>query len=668
MKRYLVLVILLGIVLVGCVPATKEPITKVDLKPQNKIFQKVYNHIDKRELDSLLFYTSDFDPANRYLVAHGLASIQDKSGLDSLYKLLDDPVMKVRQAAAFAIGQVGGNGAANRLLTSFKTKDTLDVDNPFNATILESIGKIGQSNLLVSLATVSSYRLTDSLLLMGQARGIYNYSLRGIIAPEGTDRMVQFITEEGYNDDVRLMGAHYLSRVRDIDIESFKFRLAETFQKEENTDIKLALARALRHTTDKDVFEILKSEFSSENNVSVKVNILRALYEYPYIQVVENMLALLGDDDKEISTTAARYLVEKGNRNDAPIYKNYVNDSLHYEVNAALYSSVLKHIPAYYTNTKYLLKKDISERIENSKDVYERAAYIQAFGHDPLSFEDFKNLSEIVKSPIEKSALATSVSTLMTSEDFIKTHRGASFRVRKEIVEWIKGQLENADAGEMAIYGELLADESLKLKDILEDSEFLKQAMKKCSLPKEIESFNNLKRAYAVLNGIEFVPEKLDYKNTINWDIFNTYGDSAVAALKTNKGVIKVKLFSELAPGSVANFLSLAKDDFYSGKVFHRVVPNFVIQGGCPRGDGYGALDYTIRSELAQLYYEEGGYIGMARTSELDTEGTQFFITHSPTPHLSGEYTIFGKVINGGMDVVDKIEVGDKIEDIIITK
>jgi cyclophilin family peptidyl-prolyl cis-trans isomerase len=92
--------------------------------------------------------------------------------------------------------------------------------------------------------------------------------------------------------------------------------------------------------------------------------------------------------------------------------------------------------------------------------------------------------------------------------------------------------------------------------------------------------------------------------------------------------------------------------------VVHRVVPNFVIQDGCPRGDGVGGPAFTIGSELGPLYYEEGS-VGMASAGK-DTEGSQWFITHSPTPHLDGRYTIFAKVVEG-MDVVHKIEIGDKI-------
>jgi peptidylprolyl isomerase len=102
---------------------------------------------------------------------------------------------------------------------------------------------------------------------------------------------------------------------------------------------------------------------------------------------------------------------------------------------------------------------------------------------------------------------------------------------------------------------------------------------------------------------------------------------------------------------------------FYRGLPFHRVVPNFVIQGGDPRGDGWGGPGFSIRSEFSPLTYETG-MLGVASAGK-DTEGSQFFITQSPQPHLDGRYTIFGKVVTG-MDVVDKIQVDDHIFDVKI--
>jgi cyclophilin family peptidyl-prolyl cis-trans isomerase len=119
-----------------------------------------------------------------------------------------------------------------------------------------------------------------------------------------------------------------------------------------------------------------------------------------------------------------------------------------------------------------------------------------------------------------------------------------------------------------------------------------------------------------------------------------------------------------MAPASVLNFINLAKEGFFDNKTFHRVVPNFVVQDGCPRGDGYGAKDYTIRTEIGPLWYEDEGMVGMA-SAGFDTESTQWFITHSPTPHLDGRYTLFGRVTKA-MNVVHQLQVGDRIAKVTI--
>jgi cyclophilin family peptidyl-prolyl cis-trans isomerase len=154
---------------------------------------------------------------------------------------------------------------------------------------------------------------------------------------------------------------------------------------------------------------------------------------------------------------------------------------------------------------------------------------------------------------------------------------------------------------------------------------------------------------------------QVPFNHAADW---KSVGAGSKATLKTNKGNITIQFLTVDAPATVTNFIKLSKEGFFNSKVFHRVVPNFVIQGGCPRGDGYGSLDYTIRSEFSNNHYESEGFVGMASAGK-DTEATQFFITQSPAIHLDGKYTIFAKVING-MDVVNKMEVGDKINGVTI--
>ena len=126
-----------------------------------------------------------------------------------------------------------------------------------------------------------------------------------------------------------------------------------------------------------------------------------------------------------------------------------------------------------------------------------------------------------------------------------------------------------------------------------------------------------------------------------------------------NYGVIEVELYREYAPITVDNFVKLANKGFYNGLTFHRVIKGFMIQGGCPRGNGTGGPGYTIKGEFASNGVDnpikhEPGVISMARAMDPDSAGSQFFIMHKAAPHLDGEYAAFGKAISG-IDVVDKI-------------
>lgn len=126
-----------------------------------------------------------------------------------------------------------------------------------------------------------------------------------------------------------------------------------------------------------------------------------------------------------------------------------------------------------------------------------------------------------------------------------------------------------------------------------------------------------------------------------------------------NGGVIKAELYPDIAPISVNNFISLINKHFYDGLIFHRVIKGFMIQGGCPDGNGMGGPGYSIRGEFTQNGIENNlkhteGVLSMARAMNPNSAGSQFFIMHKTSPHLDGSYAAFGKVIEG-MDIVNKI-------------
>ncbi len=153
----------------------------------------------------------------------------------------------------------------------------------------------------------------------------------------------------------------------------------------------------------------------------------------------------------------------------------------------------------------------------------------------------------------------------------------------------------------------------------------------------------------------------------------NTYGEEKkkmqnerFAVLETNKGTIKFKLFENDAPVTAKNFIDLANKGFYNGLKFHRVEPNFVIQGGDPKGNGSGGSDKTIPLEVTpKLKHDSAGVVAMARTPDPNSASSQFYITLAPASFLDMQYAVFGKVVEG-LDVVKSIKIGDVMKKVTI--
>ena len=138
------------------------------------------------------------------------------------------------------------------------------------------------------------------------------------------------------------------------------------------------------------------------------------------------------------------------------------------------------------------------------------------------------------------------------------------------------------------------------------------------------------------------------------------------ATIDTSRGTIKLELYEDKAPKTVANFEKLANDGFYDGLTFHRVIDNFMIQAGCPHGTGTGGPGYTFEDEFDDSLRHDGpGVLSMANAGP-NTNGSQFFITHVPCPHLDGKHSVFGRVLEG-QDVVNSIAQGDVMEKVSVT-
>ena len=667
MKAFIFFLLTISVI-ISCVPASDEVITEVNYDLSNEEIRKAYDYQDSQMLDSILSFTSHKDPSFRFQTANAFASIESSTAIDSLVKLLSDVSPKVRQAAAYALGQQRVPRAENSLLSSLQLFDSLSYNNTFNSTVMEAVGKLGTISSLNSLSTAANIKPTDSEILLGQVRGIYRFLLEGKKSNTGTARMIEVVTDKTYPPNVRLIAANYLSRAQGINIDSSKFQLSRAMMDEDDPNIKMSIAYALRHTTDPEILSNLISLLNGNEDYRVKVNVIRSLGGYEYINVIEKILDLLGDPNQHVANAAADYLINNGQPADASLYPNYVKDDMYWSTKAKIYEGVLKHLPRNYANTRFKINSIVSKALVASDNPYEKAAYINALAADVVNFKIIHDLGAKEDSPIINTAVASGYEKILTSPSFNKAYRSKTSRNRTKnsIAEYLKDAIASGEAGAASVAAGIIANKAIGYQDLEMDSSFLEIAIKNLSLPKETEVLYALEAAAANIAGETYEKAPPVFNNPIEWSLMEGVSDSTTVNIITDKGTIRLKLFADKAPGTVANFIQLANSNFYDDKVFHRVVPGFVIQGGCPIGDGYGGLDYSIRSELPQLYYDKPGKIGMASVGS-HTEGVQFFVTQAPTPHLDGKYTIFGEVLSG-MDVVHDIQVGDKIQDVQILK
>jgi cyclophilin family peptidyl-prolyl cis-trans isomerase/HEAT repeat protein len=648
----------------SCIPDTGDKSSHFELSLSDSEIQKIIDLGDKRDIKSLYSYLRHSNPSYRFQALQMFGSIKNAEANDSIYPLLSDPNLQIRAAAAYAIGQNGDPSSAIRLISAFRGKDTVEVNNIFNANILEAVGKVGNLDDLKALATVKTYRPSDSLLLLGQARAIFRMASRNIICDEGTSRMVDILQSELIADDVRIYAAHYLSRSKDINLDMSKIRLTDIFNKERNPDVRGPLAIALGKSKDTIFVPVLKTAFIAETDYRVKANILRAMSNFPYHQIKDIIIPNLKNENLHLASTAANVIVTNGDIMDVPLYAQYDTVTVPWQVRSKMNAAVLAHSALFFTKSKTAFSERIKQNIKNASSGYEKVSYIEALSKDPFNYFQLIQLYQNESNNHPKMAAVEGLGNVLKNPLFFKAFGNGYGKIKSEILNVLGSAIASGDQGQIAVASGILKDPALQWREWVKDVTFMKDALAKLKLPADIESYNELNSCIAYMEGAEFKAEKPTYNHPVDWSVIQTIGDSSIAAVKTTKGIIRIKLYKNMAPGSVANFVNLINQKFFNDKSFHRVVPNFVIQTGCPRGDGYGSPDYSIRTEVPQISYSGEGYVGMASAGQ-DTESSQWFITHSATPHLEGNYTIFGKVVEG-MEVVHNIQMGDKINEIIL--
>ena len=653
----------------ACIPPSSDEkqmdINAIDFT--NSSIKKLYTFQDQLLTDSLTSYFKNQDPTLRFLAAQAFASVKDKKALVGLESLLKDDVLKVRTAAAFAIGQIGDSTSTNALLAAFQQMNNTDDGQNYSpeslAILLEAIGKCAPSRYLKLLVGISTYKNTDTTLLEGQCYAIYRYLTRGITSTEGAQKMMSYAGNSRYPSGVRLIASNYLARAKEVTIDSIPASsLSAMMSTESDYRIRMALAKALGKAKNITTMYSLINQLGRESDYRVKVAAINALGNYSYYYVQPVLANYLRDQNLHVANAAAQYYLDHGNEKDAAvIYWALSKDTtLNPITQLKMYRATNRYISSFMQNTKGIVNAEIVRKFSQTNSPQEKVEILRALSEFGWNYKFIKESGYSTQSSFVRTSTVEILGEMAANPSFYKVYGAGAQAVRVTFFQYFLEALEIGDVGMVAAAATGLRTPAMGYQYFyakMLDKTFLTNAQNKLKIPKDIETWNELQKTVDVFNATVTEPKKPTYNQPIDWKLLASYPALPKATVTTKYGTFVIELFKDKAPGSVINFIQLANNGFFNGKNFHRVVSNFVIQGGCPRGDGYGALDYTIRSELNPSHWDNEGFVGMASSGN-HTEGTQFFINNAPALHLDGNYTIFGKVILG-MDIVHKIQIGD---------
>lgn len=615
---------------------------------EDQALQRIYTLQNQRDGNGLKVYLQDKNPKYRRAAAIAFASVQSAEAVEPLAVLLADENEAVRCAAAYTLGQIKDKKAEPLLIKAYQSESVPGVKKD----ILEAIGKCGTENGL-SFITGLKFEKNQPLLLAGQAWGLYRFALQNIVSDKGTGLVVELL-DRGIPAKVRLVAAHYLGRTRGIDLTQYAEQLIHTLQWEKNHYTRMTLVLALGKALRPEVLEHLKSFLKPGEQVDyrIRVNALGALGRFEYNDIKNLFFKMVSHADVNIAVAASEYFLAKGVVADANRYFENSQKLDNWRPRANMLTAALKYAAAQ--NDKKQISDWVITAYKKSENTYDKAFLLKTLAGDinNYMFLESQTFDNVGKNPVISTygmdALVEMSRAVKEEKNKLKIFAGI-----------FKKAVESGDPSLLLYAANILREPEMNFKGIYKNTDFLTAALNKCELPKDLEGWLELRKTIDFFKGTQSAASPLPLKNhPIDWELVTSIPPGQQIRIKTTKGDITIQLMVNDAPGSVSNFVQLIKENFYKKSVVHRVVPNFVIQDGCPRGDGVGGPAFTIGSELGPLYYEEGS-VGMASAGK-DTEGSQWFITHSPTPHLDGRYTIFAKVIEG-MDVVHKIEVGDKI-------
>ncbi|MFH1894017.1 MAG: HEAT repeat domain-containing protein [Candidatus Zixiibacteriota bacterium] len=628
-----------------------------------------YSHIDKlatiailedsRSMGTgeLLNFLSDPDPEIRLRSVQALGRIGIESTVADLAPLMTDSVESVQLETAFALGQIGGTEAMLAITINLENETSIDV----RCSMIEALGKIGDP---VAVATVLHYFDDPNPRIRRSAA----FAMSRIPEHNQTDALVELSRDD--SEEVRWMAVFAMFRTGDSAafgrlrwclkdsstlVRQFAARaigalgdssgldqLTERLRREESDLVKINLIRSIADIGDRKALKSLLNVLSDDNSIHVKAEAITAIGKLKLTLAMSKLIPYLADENRTIRgaamVTAAQIdpaFFMQSVEGFLGAADSYIKLRLIEGLSSIDTSASIDLIAELFKDREGAVRREALSAMRNFKDVD-----LQPYLASGLDDRDFTVAITAISMIVErKDSNYVGAVARVFSQHSADRNPDLRLTVVQEFGKWVDSL--SPDPAMVEVFNRALGDVDYRVREAA------------------INAYMKI--------GIDHTSSLGEYPSKINRqtynDIFSRYASNPKAVIETNRGTIEIELLYDIAPKTVSNFADLAESGFFDNRIWHRVIPGFVIQDGCPRGDGWGGPGYSIRSEWNRKEYERGT-VGMAHSGK-DTGGSQFFISHTALPHLDGRYTVFGQVTSG-MRVVDRVEVGDSIRAIQI--
>lgn len=573
---------------------------------------------------------------------------------ESIISGMDSEIDGIRMAGAFALGQSGLSEVAPLIRQQIEQEQKPLV----KGMLFDALGKCGtEADLAWMLEQEVDFQAKEGL-----AMGIFRFGARRLTSADGNDRMAT-LCAEGASLSALIYASYFLGRYASLEwLQANAVLIRQLLDKERDPVIRSQLVRAVIKAEDEEAWPLAEYILKSDEDYRIKVNILSGMGYLPWNKANKLVYDFAVGEDPNLAIAAAEAIQQHAVYTDLTVHLKAIDEAVNWRSRALLIASGMKLVQGKKNLVKKMEKKLFSQ-YQQARHASEKAWLLQALEFDP---EQYPVLVDEIKKANAPVLTTTALQTLIAIQQggaFEKMQAEAEKTgsdLDEVFLDIYKEAIASGDVPMVALAAGALRDSKKGFKGKIDDLDFLKKALDQMQDPKQVEARNELVYTLAYLMDKQ-VPAMSapGYNHPIEWERVMQIRPDQQIAFVTTKGEVIVQLNVNWCPGTVSAFLELIERGYFNGLSFHRVVPNFVVQDGCPRGDGWGGPEFTIRSEFTPAPFVEGT-LGMASAGK-DTEGSQWYFTHSPTPHLDGKYTNFGYVVSG-MQVVHQLEVGDVIE------